>query len=228
MSEKPKSWVYFIQSENKDIKIGYAGNPRSRLADMQTAHGRPLTLLGAVPGDMTMEKGLHKRFAHLRMMGEWFRPDPELLFFIEGICYGQTPPDENAPRRTITRDEAETIAAYIKLGALVESAEELAYLLDGRDRLDADELFVLADVNTKLYTILVSNPAVVDIFGRKRGETAQAALDRLSTAHKHAEAESRLVADEIMGAMPWLDTDSADQEWGPLGESPPLDDQEVN
>ena len=77
----PKSWVYFIQ-EGTDgpIKIGHtSGDPRSRLAALQTGNPRPLQFLGAIPGTSQLESEWHGRLAADRMQGEWFRPTPTVL-----------------------------------------------------------------------------------------------------------------------------------------------------
>jgi hypothetical protein len=50
----PLSCVYFIQS-GRAIKIGYAANPLSRLAELQIGNPEPLVLLGAIPGGATEE-----------------------------------------------------------------------------------------------------------------------------------------------------------------------------
>ena len=70
--------IYFIQAGDRPgpIKIGYTeGDPKTRLARLQTAHAVPLYLIATMPGDMAREKRLHARFAKGRMLGEWFRHD---------------------------------------------------------------------------------------------------------------------------------------------------------
>ena len=42
-------------------------------------------ILGAVPASITDEIKLHERFAHLRIKGEWYKPEAELLDFIEKV-----------------------------------------------------------------------------------------------------------------------------------------------
>lgn len=75
--------IYFIQSSDNFIKIGYSANPAKRLASLQTSAAEPLILLGTVTGGRDKEEVLHDRFSHLRISGEWFRPDQELLDYIE-------------------------------------------------------------------------------------------------------------------------------------------------
>lgn len=77
--------VYFIQCGDH-IKIGVTGSVQKRLKALATAHHQELTLLAVIenaPGDL--EFSLHNRFAALRVKGEWFRAEPELLAYIEEI-----------------------------------------------------------------------------------------------------------------------------------------------
>lgn len=75
--------IYFIQARpSRAIKIGYTTKDiTGRLSALQTGNHERLTLLAAVPGDLTAEKRLHRKFADLRLRpdGEWFRESFELL-----------------------------------------------------------------------------------------------------------------------------------------------------
>jgi hypothetical protein len=42
-------------------------------------------ILGSVQASITDEMKLHERFAHLRIKGEWYKPEAELLDFIEKV-----------------------------------------------------------------------------------------------------------------------------------------------
>lgn len=75
--------VYFI-TDGELIKIGYSGAPEVRLSDLQTHSGRELEILKTIPGTYEDERRLHTQFSHLRVRGEWFQSDPELLDFIAG------------------------------------------------------------------------------------------------------------------------------------------------
>jgi hypothetical protein len=84
--EGPQFFVYFIQAENSDgfIKIGFAKNPIKRLLLFQTGNPYKLKLLGVISGVTEhYELELHVRFQRFRVRGEWFRPDSELLDFIQ-------------------------------------------------------------------------------------------------------------------------------------------------
>lgn len=73
--------IYFV-TDGSAIKIGYSATPDTRIRDLQIAHHTELKVLGCIEGEPRDEKRLHKQFAHLKVRGEWFRSDPELLDFI--------------------------------------------------------------------------------------------------------------------------------------------------
>jgi hypothetical protein len=78
--------VYFLRiGSDGPVKIGSSRDPAARQADLQTAHPDKLVLLGAVGGGRGEELRLHRKFSSLRLMGEWFRPDGELLEYIASV-----------------------------------------------------------------------------------------------------------------------------------------------
>lgn len=77
-------WTYFIR-DAEGIKIGRSVHPRSRLRDLQGGNGSKLELLLAVPYSRLSEPDAHRKFKHLRTHREWFRPEQELLDFIEAL-----------------------------------------------------------------------------------------------------------------------------------------------
>lgn len=81
-----ESVVYFLRDpEDGQIKIGTSVDPASRIRGIRTMRGREVALVATIPGSHEVETGLHKRFAHCRGIGEWFRPEPDLLAFIATI-----------------------------------------------------------------------------------------------------------------------------------------------
>ncbi len=77
-------FIYFIQ-EGCDgaIKIGRCRcDPLVRLRELQIGNPAPLDLLAVIRDGSFTEDDLHKRFEHLRVRGEWFRPDVELYAFM--------------------------------------------------------------------------------------------------------------------------------------------------
>ncbi|MEN9924059.1 MAG: hypothetical protein RL268_185 [Pseudomonadota bacterium] len=78
--------VYFVRSgKHGPIKIGFANTVRSRLHALRTAHHEELILLATMAGGAVQEQRMHEKFAHLRLRGEWFSPDEDLLCFIESL-----------------------------------------------------------------------------------------------------------------------------------------------
>lgn len=75
-------YVYFVQRQNGNVKIGTTTNPRRRIPDLSGAIHEPLAILKIVGGGAALEKQLHAQFKHLRAHHEWFLPGQELLDFI--------------------------------------------------------------------------------------------------------------------------------------------------
>lgn len=75
--------VYFVQcGVVGPIKIGSAGDVTRRVAALQTGTPERLRVIARAPGvGVEGERELHRRFAHRRIRGEWFRPSPDLLNF---------------------------------------------------------------------------------------------------------------------------------------------------
>jgi hypothetical protein len=75
-------WVYFIQADwGGPIKIGRG--TASRISNVRTNSPEDLVVRRRVLCDtradaVLLENTLHKRYAHLRIRGEWFRPDNDL------------------------------------------------------------------------------------------------------------------------------------------------------
>lgn len=75
-------FVYFI-SDGEFIKIGFANNWVVRRRDLQIANARKLIALLVFEGGFRMEAHLHSLFSAHRVLGEWFRPVPEIMAYIE-------------------------------------------------------------------------------------------------------------------------------------------------
>ncbi len=82
-----KEIVYFIQTitelKNNPIKIGTTKNLHKRLGKFNTDSPFELKVLGVIEGGTKKETELHILFDHLRIKGEWFRPENELINWIE-------------------------------------------------------------------------------------------------------------------------------------------------
>lgn len=71
--------VYFIAFGDR-IKIGTTTNLKGRLEAIP--HDE---VLATVPGSFPVERGLHARFAHLRITGEWFHRGDDLMRHIDNL-----------------------------------------------------------------------------------------------------------------------------------------------
>jgi hypothetical protein len=80
-----RSVVYYLRRESDGmIKIGFTSAYKARLSTLRAEHG-PLRLLLATAGARASEREAHKAFAACRITprGEWFRPEKELLLYIQ-------------------------------------------------------------------------------------------------------------------------------------------------
>lgn len=80
----PWGYTYFVQ-RGAAIKIGHSGFPKGRIMALQCAFPETLEVLAIIPNSIIDEPSAHRKFAHLRLRGEWFRPAPELLYFISQV-----------------------------------------------------------------------------------------------------------------------------------------------
>ena len=88
---KNSAFVYFVlNSDSNAIKIGKAKDIQKRLQSLQTVSPAKLQLLKAVQvmselEARTLESSLHRKFALLRITGEWFRADKELVDYMSDL-----------------------------------------------------------------------------------------------------------------------------------------------
>jgi len=64
------------------VKIGRADDVEARRRDLQTAHHETLHVLRVLDTPFDAEPILHAKFAALRIRGEWFEFDQEMLSFV--------------------------------------------------------------------------------------------------------------------------------------------------
>ena len=83
-SPEHPGWVYFIRCIDR-VKIGYASDIAKRVAGLQTACPYPLSVLATVPGSIDVERQMHRGFADLREVGEWFRYEGALSTYIDDL-----------------------------------------------------------------------------------------------------------------------------------------------
>ena len=152
----PSTHVYFI-TNGQEIKIGQSGAPLARMKDLQNSTPLPLQMLGHFRAHPDEEYRLHAMFRHLRVRGEWFRPDPELIAFIDELraagLFQYRPPAADVPKkkpplrpkairpppdpRVITRKSLLALAARtidaVRRGRLIRMSEVLGLLPAARD-----------------------------------------------------------------------------------------------
>lgn len=78
--------IYFVRNGRGMIKIGSSMNVSDRIRSLETGASETLELIASIPGTYSVERQLHDRFSGIREYGEWFRPSPELLKFIEQVA----------------------------------------------------------------------------------------------------------------------------------------------
>lgn len=83
--------VYFIEAVDlQRVKIGYTSDrAESRLSALQTGCPVRLRVLAQIKGDAESERLLHEQFSHLRLHGEWFKLERDLLEYVQGLQGGQ-------------------------------------------------------------------------------------------------------------------------------------------
>lgn len=84
-------FIYFILNEDSQaIKIGLAKDLTKRLKALQTSSPAVLKLMKALQVNgakeaRDLEQSLHRKFADIRLTGEWFRAEAALLNYIQQI-----------------------------------------------------------------------------------------------------------------------------------------------
>lgn len=74
--------VYYMERWDGLVKIVFSGNVPARKANLEEEHG-PLVLLATEVGGRIKERQRHQEYAHLRIEGEWFAVDDDLLAHID-------------------------------------------------------------------------------------------------------------------------------------------------
>lgn len=85
--------IYFVTCDVTEfpIKIGMSSDLAERMRDIRTSLPYEPVLLASFAGTSRNESAIHKQFEQLRIRGEWFRRDPALLAYIEGIGANSVP-----------------------------------------------------------------------------------------------------------------------------------------
>lgn len=100
-------WIYFIErSEPREIKIGYASDPRKRRKGLQTASAGKLAIVGVLRGTKTTEGAIKQGFVAAKKEGEWFRDEPRLRKFMREFA-GPVEALDQAEDLSLFSDETE-------------------------------------------------------------------------------------------------------------------------
>lgn len=79
---KKRSFVYFI-AQGDLVKIGVSTDVKKRVYALTTSNPRALRLIRRIDGCRKVEAEMHKRFASLRVKGEWFSLSGELAEYLK-------------------------------------------------------------------------------------------------------------------------------------------------
>lgn len=81
-SDIAPGWIYYLQIDEKTIKIGYSKDVTARMRQ----YAPTVKLLAVEPGTPKLERARHSLFhAHLSHGREWFQDAPELQAWIAGV-----------------------------------------------------------------------------------------------------------------------------------------------
>lgn len=102
--------VYFLY-DGESVKVGHSKNPRKRVKQLQTGSSSKIQLLGTIYGDKALEKEIHRQFNRFRIINEWFRPEDELIQFIN---------DNIIENRYIHRDDNGKLTSLLRIKAFCD------------------------------------------------------------------------------------------------------------
>ena len=74
--------IYFIAQGDEYVKIGYGGDPESRLSQLQVGNPNELRIMACFSGGQQEEEILHSFWREVRVRGEWFEICDPLIDFI--------------------------------------------------------------------------------------------------------------------------------------------------
>lgn len=82
LEKRKTGWIYFFRAEKEAIKIGYSKNGiEGRKRAVQTGNHRKIKLIGSIPGGISLEKRIQKKFKKYHLHGEWFEYNIEIAEF---------------------------------------------------------------------------------------------------------------------------------------------------
>jgi hypothetical protein len=85
--------IYIAKTETGTAaKIGFTKQPAKRIRELQTGQAEALLIVRLLEGGRADELTIHRRFAELRLTGEWFRFSEEMLTANFGLADLPPPP----------------------------------------------------------------------------------------------------------------------------------------
>lgn len=85
-TEQGGEHVYFVRRESDGlIKIGFSNSVVDRVRHLSGELRTRIDILATISGGAALEASLHERFAHLRVRGEWFRPEGALAEYMNEL-----------------------------------------------------------------------------------------------------------------------------------------------
>jgi hypothetical protein len=84
---RERGLIYFVTCDVPDfpVKIGFATDLPARMAKMQVHLPYPVKVLATMRGTLQDEHLIHVGFSNIRLRGEWFRREAELLEFATSV-----------------------------------------------------------------------------------------------------------------------------------------------
>jgi hypothetical protein len=76
-----ENYIYAI-SDGESIKIGVSQNIDRRLSTLSTGNATQLKLIGFFSGGYELEREIHSRFVKVRDNGEWMKPTPDFIEYL--------------------------------------------------------------------------------------------------------------------------------------------------
>ena len=130
--------VYLISHEDKYLKIGHTNDINNRFSQLQVSTPIKLKLIHLIKGGVNLEKELHQKFNDLRVNGEWFVYDPEILnYFSSQDClmweYGFKPYEKMPIIGLIKNERLNKNMSMAMLGELYGCSAQSIYEIEVRE-----------------------------------------------------------------------------------------------
>jgi hypothetical protein len=130
--------IYLISHEDKFLKIGHTRNINNRLRQLQVSSPVKLEVINLIKGDVNLEKELHNRFKELRVNGEWFVYDAEILnYFNSQDClmwkYGFIPYEKMPIIGLIKTERLNEKMSMVVLGELYGCSAQSIHEMEVRE-----------------------------------------------------------------------------------------------